>query len=107
MIRFAVGKPKSTSGHAVPHYETSVVACEDHETWGGICFDGPVLTVYSAIDHWVVEHLVVHDGGSHDPLRNPGSFRETFADLTVAVDFVLRFYFRDQVTFNRLTKALC
>ena len=102
---FTVAKPKSTTGNSLLEYETWIIGCDDHVEWGGVCLDAPALTLRECDGGFIVEHLVVYVGGTADLLSNPGSFRETFPTLDAAVDFIMRFYFRDSDLFSRLTVA--
>jgi len=100
---FTIAKPKSTTGNSLQEYETWVIGCNDHVEWGGICLDAPPLTLRECVDGFIVEHLVVCLGGAADLLSNPGSFRESFQTLDSAVDFIMRFFFRDPDLFLKLT----
>lgn len=107
--RYSIGKPKSTAGHSLEFHEEWIASCEEHNNWGGIYFDAPVLTLYESNSTWFIEHLVVFVGGAtpQNPIENPGSFRESFRSLADASNFVLQFYFRDRVLFDSLTSDLC
>lgn len=101
---FSVGKPKSTSGHFLAGYEVWQCACADQEKWGGICFDSPILEFYKDGEQWVVGHKVIYVAGSEGTL--PREFRERFDSLADAVEFILRFFFRDSQLYLRLTALL-
>lgn len=105
-VTFTVGKPKSTSGHCIADYEVWQCASADSTCWGGICCDAPILELSNCDTQWHVEHRILYLGGNGSEVTNgPRGFRRSYDTLAEAVEFILRFHFRDKKLFDELTRG--